>query len=463
MEATGNILSGTQVAKEIRGNLTEQVKEMKNKYPGFVPGLAIIQVGAREDSNVYIRMKMKAAEEIGIKASHIVLPSSINQSELLMKLRQYNGDPDVHGIIVQMPLDSVNPINSTLITDSVSCSKDVDGLNTENQGMLAVGDLKSGFLPCTPNGCMELIKRSGVTIAGSTAVVIGRSKIVGTPAAELLKWHNATVTVCHSKTRNLDKVVATADILVVGIGQPNMVKGEWIKPGAVVIDCGINAIPDASKKSGSRLVGDVDFAEAQKKASFITPVPGGVGPMTVAMLMKNTVLAAEKAAAKFYSPKWDLACLPLKLVEPVPSDIDIARNQTPKNIMDLAAEVGLSASEVDPYGSTKAKVNIKVLQRLASKPSGKYVIVCGITPTPLGEGKSTTTIGVSQAVGACLHKNVFSCVRQPSQGPTFGIKGNLVQYFMIIHDLIDYYFRWRCRRRLLASHSHGRVQFALNR
>jgi len=423
MAEMGKILSGTQVAKEIRGNLAEQVKEMKVKYPGFTPGLAIIQVGAREDSNVYIRMKMKAAEEIGIKASHIVLPSSITQSELLMKLRKYNNDPDIHGIIVQMPLDSVNPINSTLITDSVSSSKDVDGLNTENQGMLAVGDLTSGFLPCTPNGCMELIKRSGVTIAGSNAVVVGRSKIVGTPASELLKWHNATVTVCHSKTKNLAQMVATADILVVGIGQPNMVKGEWIKPGAVVIDCGINSIPDASKKSGSRLVGDVEFDEAQKKASFITPVPGGVGPMTVAMLMKNTVLAAEKAAASFYSIKWDLAYLPLKLVEPVPSDIAIARNQTPKNIMDLASEVGLSVSEVDPYGSTKAKVNIKVLERLANKPSGKYVIVCGITPTPLGEGKSTTTIGLSQAIGSCLHKNVFSCVRQPSQGPTFGIKG----------------------------------------
>lgn len=417
------MVSGTEVAKNLRADLAKQVVNLKEKYPNFQPGLAIIQVGGREDSNVYIRMKMKAAEEIGIKATHVTLPSSIHQPELLRILNQMNDDVNVHGIIVQMPLDSTNPIDSTLITDSVATSKDVDGLNTENQGKVAVGDLKTGFLPCTPFGCLELIKKTGVKIEGSTAVVLGRSKIVGTPIAELLKWNNATVTVCHSKTRDLDKVVATADILVVGIGRANYVKGDWIKPGAVVIDCGINAIPDATKKSGSRLVGDVDFDEAKKKAGWITPVPGGVGPMTVAMLMKNTVLAAEKAAEKLHSTQWKLSHLPLTLVEPVPKDIDISRSQTPKHIMELVGEVGLTASEVMPYGSTKAKVDIKVLERLTSRSHGKYVIVCGITPTPLGEGKSTTTIGLAQALGIHSKKNVFACIRQPSQGPTFGIKG----------------------------------------
>ncbi|XP_057374614.1 C-1-tetrahydrofolate synthase, cytoplasmic-like isoform X1 [Daphnia carinata] len=423
MEQTGQLLSGTEVAKNIRAGLSEQVKQLKEQYPGFTPGLNIIQVGAREDSNVYIRMKMKAAEEIGINATHVVLPSSTTQAELIRVLNKINLDPSVHGIIVQMPLDSVNKIDSTLITDSVLPSKDVDGLNTINQGKVAVGDLVSGFLPCTPNGCMELIKRTGIKIEGSQAVVIGRSKIVGTPAAELLKWHHATVTVCHSKTKNLSELVASADILVVGIGQPNMVKGEWIKQGAVVIDCGINSIADPSKTSGNRLVGDVDFEGAKTKASWITPVPGGVGPMTVAMLMKNTVLAAKKAVSKLANTKWNLSYLPLKLSEPVPRDIDIARSQTPKNIMELADEIGLSVADVEPYGATKAKVNIKILERLVDKPIGKYVIVCGITPTPLGEGKSTTTIGLSQAIGAHLNKNVFACVRQPSQGPTFGIKG----------------------------------------
>ncbi|KAK4024102.1 hypothetical protein OUZ56_009492 [Daphnia magna] len=241
-------------------------------------------------------MKLKAAKNIGIIAKHIVLPSSTNEIELLGILSHLNLDPHVHGVIVQMPLDCVNSINSNLITDSVFPNKDVDGLNSRNQGKVAVGDLATGFLPCTPSGCLELVKRSGTKIEGSHTVVIGRSRIVGTPVSELFKWHNATVTTCHSKTKNLDEVVANADILVVAIGQPNLIKGEWIKKGAVVIDCGITSIPDATRKSGSRLVGDVDFEQARKRASWITPVPGGVGPMTVVMLMKNIVLAAVKAA-----------------------------------------------------------------------------------------------------------------------------------------------------------------------
>nr|CAH0101096.1 unnamed protein product [Daphnia galeata] len=293
-EEYGRLLSGLDIAKTIQTSLRDQVKKLKLQHSYLTPQLAIVQVGSREDSNVYIRMKLKAAENIGIIATHLCLPSNTNQTELLRALSHLNLNPSVHGIIVQMPLDSVNMIDSTLITDAVIPSKDVDGLNTINQGKLAVGDLVSGFLPCTPNGCVELIKRTGTRIEGSRAVIIGRSKIVGTPTAELLKWHNATVTICHSKTKNLPEVVAGADILVVGVGQPNMVKGDWIKQGAVVIDCGINHFPDTKRLSGYRLVGDVDFEQARKRVSWITPVPGGVGPMTVAMLMKNTVLAALK-------------------------------------------------------------------------------------------------------------------------------------------------------------------------
>merc|ERR1719336_761995 len=211
------------------------------------------------------------------------------------KIRELNEDPDVHGIIVQMPLDTTEEIDSHLITDAVAADKDVDGLCTINEGRVATGDLKSGFLPCTPNGCMKMIERSGVKIEGSNAVVLGRSKIVGTPVAELLKWNNATVTVCHSKTKDLASICRNADILVVAVGRPEMVKKDWVKPGAVVIDCGINAIPDATKKSGQRLVGDVDYNEVVEVASHLTPVPGGVGPMTVAMLMYNTVLGAVRA------------------------------------------------------------------------------------------------------------------------------------------------------------------------
>jgi len=322
-----------------------------------------------------------------------------------------------------LQLDTTETIDSHLITNAVLPSKDVDGLNIVNEGKVATGDLKTGFLPCTPHGCLKLIEKSGVQISGSTAVVLGRSKIVGTPISELLKWHNATVTVCHSKTKNLADVCRTADILVVAVGQPQLVRSDWVKPGAVVIDCGINSIPDSSKKSGYRLVGDVAFDEVSKLAGHITPVPGGVGPMTVAMLMYNTVQSACKNFKEAQNANWNLELLSLNPKEKVPSDIEVSRDQTPKDIDLLAKEIGLLSSEVDLYGKKKAKVSLDTLNRLSTRKNGRYVCVAGITPTPLGEGKSTTTIGLCQALGSQLKMNVFACVRQPSQGPTFGIKG----------------------------------------
>ncbi|XP_074029987.1 pug C-1-tetrahydrofolate synthase, cytoplasmic isoform X3 [Leptinotarsa decemlineata] len=420
--ASVKILSGTQVAKEITEQLKSSVAAIKQKLPKFQPGLAIVQVGEREDSNVYIRMKIQAALNIGIKTEHVKLPRSTTERELLNKIEELNISPHIHGIIVQMPLDADTEINSHLITDAVATEKDVDGLNTINEGRVATGDL-SAFIPCTPNGVIELIKRSGVSLIGAQAVVLGRSKIVGTPTAELLKWNHATVTVCHSKTKDLKEQCQKADILVVAIGKPELVKGDWIKPGAVVIDCGINAIPDSSKKTGHRLVGDVDFEEASKVASCITPVPGGVGPMTVAMLMKNTVQSAQKLSQTLLNSKWDLKVLPLKLLSPVPSDIAISRAQTPKNITQLANEIGLLPSEVSQYGSKKAKIALSVLDRLSDQKNGKYVVVVGMTPTPLGEGKSTTLLGLVQALSTHIKKNTFATMRQPSQGPTFGIKG----------------------------------------
>ncbi|CAH2003911.1 unnamed protein product [Acanthoscelides obtectus] len=418
----GQIVSGTEIAKDVKERLKKEVAELKKNVPGLLPKLSIVQVGEREDSNVYIRMKIKAASDIGILAEHIKLPKTTTETELLEKLRQLNGDNNVHGIIVQMPLDSEYKIDSHLITDSVAPEKDVDGLNTINEGKLAVGNL-TGFVPCTPNGILELIKRTGVKIAGAEAVVLGRSKIVGTPIAELLKWEHATVTICHSKTKNLKEQCAKADILVVAIGQPQFVKGDWIKPNAVVIDCGISAIPDSTKKSGQRLVGDVAFDEASQVASYITPVPGGVGPMTVCMLMKNTVQSAQKAARSMSSSNWNLKVLPLKLQDPVPSDIEISRAQVPKDIGVLAEEIGIYPTELSQYGRKKAKVSLSVLDRLSNQKNGRYVVVTGITPTPLGEGKSTTLLGVVQALSTHLKLNTFATMRQPSQGPTFGIKG----------------------------------------
>jgi methylenetetrahydrofolate dehydrogenase (NADP+)/methenyltetrahydrofolate cyclohydrolase/formyltetrahydrofolate synthetase len=242
--------------------------------------------------------------------------------------------------------------------------------------------------------------------------------------AQLLLWNNATVTVCHSKTADVISEIKQSDIVVIGARQPKFIKGEWLKPGAIVIDVGINSIPDSSKASGRSLVGDVDFDSVVGKAGWVTPVPGGVGPMTVAMLMKNTLQCAQTAVARSRNVNdWTLSILPLTLVQPVPSDIQVARSQTPKSITQLAKEIGLKENELEPFGHYKAKVSLSVLERLRDKKGGKYIVVAGVTPTPLGEGKSTTTIGLSQALGAHLNKNIFACVRQPSQGPTFGIKG----------------------------------------
>lgn len=325
----------------------------------------------------------------------------------------------MHGILVQLPLPP--HLSEHAVTSAVSDEKDVDGFGAINIGELAKRGGAPIFVPCTPQAVMELLRASGVNPSGKEAVVLGRSDIVGSPVSYLLKNADATVTLCHSKTPEMSRIVKNADIVVASIGKTEFVKGEWLKPGAVVIDVGINYKPDETKKSGQRLVGDVDFESASQVASQITPVPGGVGPMTVAMLMKNVV-----DAAKVYFTKQkdrSVTPLPLKIAEPVPSDIAISRAQYPKPITDLAGEIGIAAHELEPYGHTKAKVDLSVLERLAHRRDGRYVLVCGITPTPLGEGKSTTTLGLTQALGAHLNRLSFANVRQPSQGPTFGVKG----------------------------------------
>ncbi|XP_030070636.1 C-1-tetrahydrofolate synthase, cytoplasmic [Microcaecilia unicolor] len=420
---TAQVLSGTTVSAQVRERLKNEVALMRGKVPGFSPGLAILQVGDRDDSNIYIKVKLKAAAEIGINANHIKLPKSATETEVLRSIASLNEDSTVHGLIVQLPLDSDNPISTEKVTNAVAPEKDVDGLTSINAGKLARGDLGDCFIPCTPKGCLELIRQTEVQIPGKKAVVIGRSKIVGAPMHDLLLWNHATVTTCHSKTVQLNEEVNRADILVVGAGKAEMVKGDWIKPGAIVIDCGINYIPDSTKPNGKRMVGDVAYQEAKERASYITPVPGGVGPMTVAMLMENTVESAKRYLQKFSPGKWNIQYPRLYVQTPVPSDIEISRSCIPKPIGQLATEIGLRAEEVELYGQTKAKVLLSTVKRLKDQQDGKYVVVTGITPTPLGEGKSTTTVGLVQAMGAHLHLNAFACVRQPSQGPTFGIKG----------------------------------------
>jgi len=325
----------------------------------------------------------------------------------------------VHGILVQLPLP--DGVSEYVVTSAVASEKDVDGFGTRNIGELAKRGGHPFFIPCTPKGVMVLLEETGIDLEGKNAVVIGRSDIVGSPVSYLLKNANATVTVCHSKTKDLEHHLKDADVVVAAIGQPGFIKGEWLKQGAVVIDVGTNYIPDATKKSGQRLVGDVDFESASQVASFITPVPGGVGPMTVAMLLQNVVDATTQS---FNAQKQRrIIPLPIKLLDPVPSDIAISRAQAPKHVTNIAQEVGISPSELEPYGAYKAKVDLNIIKRLAHRRDGRYVVVTGITPTPLGEGKSTTTMGLAQALGAHLGHLTFANVRQPSQGPTFGIKG----------------------------------------
>jgi methylenetetrahydrofolate dehydrogenase (NADP+) / methenyltetrahydrofolate cyclohydrolase / formyltetrahydrofolate synthetase len=312
-------------------------------------------------------------------------------------------------------------ISEYAVTSAVADEKDVDGFGANNIGELAKRGGLPLFTPCTPKGVLVLLKESGVDLKGKNAVVLGRSDIVGSPVSYLLKNADATVTTCHSQTVGLEDYIKRADVLVAAIGKPNFVKGEWLKPGAVVIDVGTNYIPDESKKSGQRLVGDVDYDSAVEVASQITPVPGGVGPMTVAMLLQNVVDSAtkyfERQKARAIVP------LPLKLLTPIPSDIAISRAQRPKQITRVAREVGILKHELEPYGAYKAKVDLSLLKRLEHRRNGRYVVVTGITPTPLGEGKSTTTVGITQALAGHLNRVAFANVRQPSQGPTFGIKG----------------------------------------
>ncbi|KAI0302037.1 C-1-tetrahydrofolate synthase [Russula brevipes] len=410
---SAKIIDGTAIAKSIRHNITQRINALKSRYPRFQPQLTIVQAGARPDSSVYVRMKIKAAEEVGIHHKHITLPVEATVDEIVDIVKKLNHDDTVSGILVQLPLgDHIGADGERIVTEAVSPEKDVDGFHAYNIGHLSSRASSPLFTPCTPTGVIRLLESTGVPIPGASAVVLGRSDIVGNPVSVMLRSKDATVTQCHSKTRNLPEIVKTADILVSAIGKPEFVQGSWIKPGAVVIDVGTNYIPDPTKKSGQRLVGDVDFASASRVASHITPVPGGVGPMTVAQLMFNTLRSAERLWEDARSRK--VRPLKLHLKEQVPSDIEIAVEQTPKPILQLAQE---------SYGKYKAKVELSVLERLQHRMNGKYVVISGITPTPLGEGKSTTTIGLSQAIGAHLGRPTFACVRQPSQGPTFGIKG----------------------------------------
>jgi methylenetetrahydrofolate dehydrogenase (NADP+)/methenyltetrahydrofolate cyclohydrolase len=288
------IISGPEVSGEIYAELRERIEKLKSE--GTTPGLAVILVGDDPASQVYVRNKGRKCEELGMHSETIVLPKETTEEELLARIDALNKDPSIHGFLVQLPLPK--HIDEDKVIEAIDPSKDVDGFHPVNVGRMLIG--KPGFLPATPAGVQQMLIRSGIETAGKHVVVVGRSNIVGKPMAALMVQRgfgaDSTVTVVHSKTRDLPSITRQADILIVAIGKPRFITADMVKEGAAVIDVGTNRIEDPTSPKGSRLVGDVDFDEVSKKASAITPVPGGVGPMTICMLMANAVKAAENAA-----------------------------------------------------------------------------------------------------------------------------------------------------------------------
>ena len=285
-------IDGTQVAAGVLAECAHEIETLK--AAGITPGLAVVLVGEDPASQVYVNSKVKKCGELGLHSKKVAMPAGTTRNELLAVVRELNADPAIHGILVQSPPPP--HIDEGEVVRAIDPRKDVDGFHPENVAKLVLED-PTGFVPCTPAGCMRLIAESGVTTTGANAVVVGRSMIVGKPMAHLLmaKGADATVTVAHSRTKDLAAVCRQADILIAAVGRPEMITGEFVKEGAVVIDVGINRVEDATKKRGYRLTGDVLFGEAAAKAKAITPVPGGVGPMTIAMLISNTIKAAKKA------------------------------------------------------------------------------------------------------------------------------------------------------------------------
>ncbi|OXM16739.1 bifunctional methylenetetrahydrofolate dehydrogenase/methenyltetrahydrofolate cyclohydrolase FolD [Paenibacillus herberti] len=281
---SAKVIDGKRIAQEIKDEIRLETENLKGQ--GIVPGLAVVLVGGDPASAVYVGNKEKTCREMGFYSEVHRLPEETTEAELVQLVGSLNRSDSVHGILVQLPLPK--HINEKLVIDAIAVHKDVDSFSPQNTGNLVIGD--ESLLPCTPAGIIELIKRTGMDISGKHAVVIGRSNIVGKPVAMLLLRENATVTICHSRTENMERIAAEADILVVAIGKPKAIDSRFIKPGAVVIDVGVNRL------NNGKLAGDVDYDDCLDKASAITPVPGGVGPMTIAMLMKNTLKAAQLQA-----------------------------------------------------------------------------------------------------------------------------------------------------------------------
>lgn len=292
---SAQLIDGKQIAEKVREEVRQAVAEMKDKWD-YTPGLATVLVGDDTASATYVRSKQRTCEELGIRSIGHHLPADTSQEALEALVAELNADPQVNGILVQLPLPK--HLDEEAVLNAIGLEKDVDGFHPVNIGRLAMKGRDPLFIPCTPHGCLRLLQETNVPISGAEAVVVGRSNIVGLPMAMLLQRNDATVTICHSRTRDLAAHTRRADIVVAAIGRAEMITGDMLKPGAAVIDVGMNRKDDPTRKRGYRLVGDVEFESAKEVAGAITPVPGGVGPMTIAMLMQNTVRAAQLALAK---------------------------------------------------------------------------------------------------------------------------------------------------------------------
>ena len=292
------IINGKEIAKDLRNSLKEEIIELKKQF-NKSPGLAVVQVGNVAASSVYVKAKTKSAQEVGIEVIDHHLEESISEGELIILIKKLNKQENVNGILVQLPLPK--HINEQVILDSIAPDKDADGFHPVNVGKLSISATndESLLIPCTPFGCLLMIKGLGLDLRGMNAVVVGRSNIVGKPMAQLLLKESCTVTIAHSKTNDIQEVCKNADILVAAVGKPEIIKGEWVKKGAVVIDVGINRIEvNINGETKTKLVGDVEFQSVKENASFITPVPGGVGPMTIACLLRNTTIAFKNKISK---------------------------------------------------------------------------------------------------------------------------------------------------------------------
>ncbi|HSM55013.1 MAG TPA: bifunctional methylenetetrahydrofolate dehydrogenase/methenyltetrahydrofolate cyclohydrolase FolD [Candidatus Sulfomarinibacteraceae bacterium] len=289
---TAELIDGKAIAEKVRSQIAERVSDMRAQYD-YTPGLATVLVGEDPASQTYVGMKQRMCEKLGIRSIGHTLPADASQEEVESLVSELNADPEVNGILVQLPLPG--HLDEEAVLNKIDLAKDVDGFHPVNIGRLAMKGRDPLFIPCTPYGVMVMLEEAGVETSGAEAVVVGRSNIVGLPVAMLLQKANATVTICHSRTRDLKAHTQRADILIAAIGRAEMITGDMIKPGAAVIDVGVNRVDDPEAKRGYRLVGDVEFDTAKEVAGAITPVPGGVGPMTIAMLMRNTLHAAELA------------------------------------------------------------------------------------------------------------------------------------------------------------------------